>query len=215
MSNTVTGKAFKVNEQDYFKCPKDVAINCENATSQGTEWFVPTVSGGIHTGYSKRRGSTKPTPDSVKTVRVKDNLSGSIYWLLIADDATEAVYTDICGGCCDDDNALPAVTVPTVLLEEDGCVAEEGDDYVYFDIAQDLGDDQQYSAEGSKNGTAFTPAAPTTPGGGFGSLGAFVTWANTNWAAFGTFANPSGNKVTFTSSDAVTGYIKINTIAAS
>lgn len=211
MANSVVGKAFRVNELDYFNCPKDIAVNCTNAVTQGTEWFIPTVANGVLKGYSRRKSSTKPTPDSVKTVRVKDFESGNIYWLLIADNGTEALFNDHCAACCDNQTPMPDVTVPAPLIEEPGCCEAPQPvscNYNYFAIAPALPVGAAYSLNASKNGTPLTPAAP---GAGFASLAALVSWANTNWAAFGTFS-VSGQKVTFTSADGATGSINVGIV---
>ena len=207
-TNSVQGKAFKVNELDYYKCPKDVAISCGNAVTQGTEWFIPTIVGGILKGYSRRKSSTKPTPDSVKTVRVKDFENGSVYWLLIADNATEAAYNDKCAACCDAVTPMAAVTVPEPLIEESACIvvpSPETGTYTYTAIAAALGAGEKYNASGSKNGVRFTPSLSAA---GYTSLAALKSAMNTAWSAFGTF-DVVGQEVTFTSSDGVSGSLHV------
>ena len=203
--NSIVGKAFRINEFDFFNCPKDVAVPCGSLHVQGVVWFIPTQSNGAQTGYQQRRSQTKPTPDSVKTVRVKDQVSGSTYWLLINDNENESIITDTCAECCGAVTPLPNVIIPTIIIEEVGCpeIVSSVETYNYLSIAPVS---SRYRAVGSKNGVAFTPAQP---GAGFATLAALVVWADANWSAYGDFS-VVGQTVTFSSSDALTGYLNVS-----
>lgn len=186
-SNYVPVKAIQVGIMSYHGCPKDVSINCEASSIRGTVWFVPNIKNGVFTGYNRVRSSTKPTTDSVKTVEVKDNNTGLVTWVLINDNQTETELTERCAACCGDVTATDAVTIPAVIIEEAACceVPEQACEYNFLSPVAALPVGKAYSASGSKEGVAFTPAVPAA---GFASLALLVAWANTNWVAYGTFS---------------------------
>lgn len=177
MGNLVYAQIVRKNAYDY-NCLHQESINCEMAVSEGFYWRIPTTKGGVHTGFIYRKSETKPTADSVKTIRVRDRADGTIYYVAVADDANDQVFNDACNACCDAVEPLPTVTLPDIIIEEEGCADEDGD-YNYIAYTQEEpGAGEVYRLSGSVNGEPL-PAAPAE---GFASLADLATWADANWA---------------------------------
>lgn len=120
------------DEVDYIACGgKSLQIPCENVAIQGLVWWVPTSSNGIPTGYRPVIQATKPTTDSVKTVRVLDKTKNITYYIAIADGDDETVFSDACNSCCDNDPVIPPVTIPTPIVEEEPCPVVDDQTLVY------------------------------------------------------------------------------------
>lgn len=207
MANQVLVQLLRKNAYDYT-CIHQESINCEAAVSEGVYWRIPTVSKGVHTGFTMRKSATKPTPDSMKTIKVRDRVNGQTYYVAIADDANDQLFNEQCNACCDDVDALPTVAFPDIIIEEQGCADAEGD-YNYFATVSvsppPAG--SVYKLSGSVNGVAL-PAAPAE---GFATLGALETWADANWST-GDLDGVTidGNKVTLHAGPSgVTGGIQI------
>lgn len=178
MANQVLVQLLRKNSYDY-NCLHQESINCENAVSEGVYWRIPTSKNGIHTGFVFRMSATKPTPDSVKSIRVRDRSSGVVYYVAIADNGNDQLFTNACNACCDDLEPMATVALPDIIIEEPGCPNDEGD-YLYrtyVDPTPEAG--EVYYLNGAVNGAAL-PAAPAE---GFASLADLKVWADANWAA--------------------------------
>jgi len=138
MANKVYAQLVRKNAYDY-NCLHQESINCENAVSEGFYWRIPTSKGGVHTGFIYRKSDTKPTPDSVKTIRVNDRLNNTIYYVAVADNANDQVFNDACNACCDNVAPLPTVALPAIIIEEAGCPDENGN-YQYRAYTQETPD---------------------------------------------------------------------------
>lgn len=177
MANSVLAQIMRRNSYDY-ECQHQESILCENAVTEGIFWRIPQSRNGVLTGYVYRAGATKPTPDSVKTIRVRDKVNNLTYYVAIADGGTQQLFTDACNACCDTVAPLPLVTLPEILIEEEGCVDDAGN-YSYFaTVTTPPPAGAVYKLSGSVNGVAL-PAAPPE---GFATLAALETWADANWS---------------------------------
>lgn len=176
MANLVLAQILRKNSYDY-NCLHQESINCQDAVSEGFYWRIPTSARGVHTGFIFRKSDTKPTTDSVKSIRVR--AGGQTYYVAVADNANDQVFTDACNACCDSVAPLATVTLPDIIIEESGCPDENGN-YQYRAYPTDpLPAGSKYTLSGVVNGVAL-PAAPVE---GFDSLAALETWADTNWSA--------------------------------
>lgn len=178
------------------------AVNCDNTTVKSTYWFTPVTGKGVHSGYKLvliNAETEKPRPDAVKVVHVKHDQTQEDLYIALQDTGSSDDFNSRCNACCDDVTAMPAVTVPEVIIEETAC-PDEDDNRNFFTITRALVAGEIYDFSASIDGEALTPA---TQDEGFATLAAFETWADTNWAP-NTFA-VSGTKVTMTSATAETG----------
>lgn len=175
MANQVYAQVIRKNSYDY-NCLHQESINCESAVSEGFYWRIPTSKGGVHTGFTFRKSDTKPTPDSVKTIRVNDRANGIIYYVAVADNATDQVFVDACNACCDNVEPLPTVAIPDIIIEETGCPVDGN--YTYRAYTQEDPDGGVYRLSGVVNGVVL----PTPPEEGFATLAALKVWADANWA---------------------------------
>lgn len=118
----VTAQVIAQNEVDYIECGgKALQIPCEDIAVQGTLWFVPQIANGILTGYRPDMSADKPTTDSIHVLRILDRTKNSTYYILIADNADETVFTNLCNNCCDESSIMPVVTIPEPIIEEAPC----------------------------------------------------------------------------------------------
>jgi hypothetical protein len=184
-----------------------MALGCENMTPLSTYWRVPVTGSGVFTGTYRwvmaGPGVTKPTPDSVKALHVKNDLSNDDYYIALQDNGSVEDYNTRCGACCDNVDSMPAVTVPDVIIEETACPDVDGNRN-FFSITRALAAGEVYDFAATLDGAALA----ATQNQGFASLAAFETWADTNWAPAG--ISISGTKVTLTSATAATGSIQTN-----
>jgi hypothetical protein len=177
MPNSVLAQLLRKNSYDY-DCLHQESILCEHAVVEGMYWRVPITSRGVLTGYQFRKATTKPTPDSMRAIRVRDELKGTTFYVAVADDGDEQDFTDACNACCDTVEPMDTVAFPTILIEEAGCADEDGN-YSFFAIVPTPPPaGSVYKLSGSVNGVAL-PAAPAE---GFATLADLETWADANWS---------------------------------
>lgn len=188
-----------------------------NFVSQGEEWFVPERRGGIFFQYNMDYGASAPTTDSVRTVRLKNEVTQETFWIL----GTEADWLERANGCCGETPVMPEITFPNpVAIEEPCCetvISESACTYTYRAVALAKITGQKYQLEGRCGGTEFTPAPP---GAGFATAALALTWAQANWGAYGTFSaiqdddlNTIGIKLV--SETCATGYLNIKFLVQS
>jgi hypothetical protein len=202
---TVFAQVLQKNTTQFFGAVHKEHINAGDGTiTEGVYWFIPRTVKGRLTTYKPVIQTAKPSIDSVRAIRVRDTITGNVYYVAIADNASATLFSDTANGCCGTDNTMPTVTIPAPLLEETAC-GNSTDGFTYFDVPPALLAGETYVADGSADGVRFAPASNL---GGHDSLAAFVTWATANWSAYGTFIQASG-KVTFTSATKKTGFIKL------
>lgn len=194
MSKQILAPIFQQNVYGLYGCVPSKPISCDNAEVNGIEWFTPVLISGVLKGYKSSRG-VKPQLDSVKTVRVQVN--SSTFWIAIADDQNESDFLDACNACCEAGTPLMTLpTIPAILYEDVVCANDDGT-FTYLAAVPVLATGQKIIPElFTCAGVALTPTALA---GGHVSAAAFVTWATTNWSAYGTFAvSPDGNNVIWT-----------------
>lgn len=193
-----------MNNREY-STPVTMAVPCLNSVSEGTFWRVPVEDNmRVITGYRYLKGE-KPSADAQKVIRIKDNEANNVYFVAVADDATDSLFDEKCDICCGQDNKMPAVVIPDAIIEEKTCPDDAGN-YVYFDYAPAVAAGEVLTLAGTKNGAVMAPAAPNE---GFADTAALKAWANANWDGYGAFDVVDG-KVTFTSDDAVSGSIDVS-----
>lgn len=157
-----------------------------NYEAQGEEWQVPYAGGnGIADRYERQTASSAPTTDSVRTVKLFDPQTGRTMWIL----GTLAQYTDLANACCGTTGTMDSVSIPSVATIEDTCGITPllPGSTVYPMAAAFSGpllSGQKVQLSGNKDGVAFSPAPLTA---GYASRDAALTWANSNWSAYGTF----------------------------
>jgi hypothetical protein len=177
MSNSVLAQVTRKNSYDY-DCVHQESILCEKAVSEGAYWRIPTVKAGVHTGFIYRRSETKPTPDSVRTLRISDRASNQVYYVAIADNASLQIFDNACNACCDTVAPLPTVVLPTIIIEEQGCADASGNFSYFANVPATVPAGNVYKLAGVVNG-ANLPAAPPE---GFATLALLKIWADANWA---------------------------------
>lgn len=215
--NHVNALVLRENNVDFIN-GKFIPINCSNATVIGTYWRTPRTGRGVQTGYnlvSAIGDVLKPRADSVKVLRVRDNLSQDTYDIAVTDTGGSADFTDRCNACCDDVTPMPTVVIPAAIIEETACPDADGNRN-FFDITRALEAGEVYDFFATIDGVALAATLP----GGYASLAAFETWADSNWSP--NTITLDGTKVTLTSATATTGslqtfikkYFESNTPAA-
>lgn len=182
---------------------KNASIPAENTEVEGTYWRIPVVSGGVFLKYIYRADDgSKPTVDSVKTVRVRNIISNDTWWVAVPDNGSYQTFADLIGVCCDDSTTMPAVTIPDVVIEEQGCADEDGV-YHYIAVTSALGSGEVYVGSATLNGAALASLSDA----GFASLGAFETAAEAAWSP--ATITVSGTKVTLNTATGITGSLTV------
>lgn len=213
MVNFVTGVAFKQNEVWLNANPKTVQIPCVDLTFRGEEWCVPQVQDGRLLGYARTISASKPSPDSVKALRVC-TVKGDEYLILVSDSDTQALLVTNCNDCCGPTPILPAVTVPAPIIEDKICPDASGNYTFIFPVPQNPNTLKYLIPHGnaSFNGQYATP---DLSGAGYSSVSALVTALNTNWSAYGTFTAINSNKdIQLVSTTTVSAGLYITLLAA-
>jgi len=179
-------------------------LNCENLAIVNSFWKIPWVQNGQVTKYTYEvavNTSVPPTADSIKVLIVKDELDQTEYEIAIANSDNMVTssppneLTYLCNGSGGSLPVMPNVTIPFPIVQF-GPTSVDGSGNNVFTIpfpSNPLGLLYSIPApwfDGLAPGTAYAPAGITT-------AAQFVTWANTNWSAYGTWAH-SGDVVTLT-----------------
>lgn len=176
-------------------------ISCVDTTIVGAYWRIPIVRSGLlpanSYSYEQAIDSVKPTPDSVKVLRVKWRTD--VYDFAIADSdyvGTFDQFATLCDGLGGSLATMPTITIPFPILQQ-GPSSTDSDGTKHFTFPFPLNAlGLLYSIpwpwfNGDAPGTAYVPAGITTPA-------LFVTWANTNWSTYGTWTSV-GNIVSLSS----------------
>lgn len=206
-----SNQVLEVNGQSYFypSYPNGIqkAIPCR-CTIMGCFWMIPVTQGNRIVSYDTLVAdtSTKPRADAVKILRLKDALDANTeYGIAIADadGVTGYTFIDNCNGCCGDTPVMATVTIPSPILESDPQTTVDGVNTFVFAFP-DNPNALLYAIpypwfNGVGPVTPYVPGSITTPA-------AFVTWANTNWAQYGTWSS-SGNIVSLVSEPTDTIYV--------
>lgn len=168
---------------DFGLCQK--LVSCDNAKVLGFEWFTPIVNDGLLSGYRNVVLNEKPTPDSIKTIKVQ--VDGRMMNIAVADNAPITDFSDACNACCDNGTVtLAAPVVPQIRYEEQICIGIDNlyriSAFIPFTYAGQRLQLGMLTCNGDiKNNPAF-------PVNGFADKTAMLTFLTTNYAALGTFA---------------------------
>lgn len=201
IANYITGLVAGPNDPQTVK--RQIAT--ANITIINSFWFVPIVQGGRVIDYRELTAintSTPPTPDSIKVLRIKDKTDLTEYDIAIAltdnvsttsPSNTFAFDADGLGGALP---VMPTVVIPFPVIQF-GPTSVVGSNNIFTFTFPSNPNALLYSIpapwfNGVAASTPYAPSGITTPA-------QFVTWANTNWGAYGTWANPTGVVVTLTS----------------
>lgn len=166
----------------------------------GFFWMVPIVQGNRVIGYDtlNANSATKPSPDAVKILRVKDAIDANTEYgiaVLDADGVTSNTFVNNCNGCCGSTPVMPTVTIPTPILQLPAQTVVDGVHTFVFPFPANPNGLLYSIPFPWFNGAAGTPAyAPT----GITTAAQFVTWADANWGAYGEWSS-SGDIVTLAS----------------
>lgn len=175
---------------------KTLSVPSHSAIVDGVFWRVPIVDAkGFVREHEYVAGQVKPSADAAKVLRISDSQSNDQYWAVIPDSAVGApefeaarASTTLAG------STLATAVIPRAIVETK-VIADEAGNFVHFTHTTALvGNEKYVLARVSVDGVALVEHTA----GGFDTLAALVTWANANNAAAGTFANPSGTKLTIT-----------------
>ena len=172
-------------------------------------WLIPRVQNGHVIGYAQETAintNVKPQVDAIKVLMIKDKQDQSEYLIAIGDNDNIATSSppnifaydaDGLGGSLP---VMPTVVIPFPIIESKATSNNSGVNTFTFQFpANPLGllySIPSPSFNGAYASTAYAPSGITTPA-------QFVTWANTNWSTYGTWANPSGDIVTLASSTVI------------
>lgn len=153
-------------------------------------WSTPIInSSGVVTGYAEITAGAdntgKPGTDSVKIAKV--NACGDIIEVVLGDSESAASLKAACNVCCGDPEVVFSATIPAVRSEVTPCVDAAGARKVSIPYR----DGAALVVAATFNQVAATPS----PSASYASGAAFVTWATTNWSAYGTWADDATNKV--------------------
>lgn len=213
--SNVKALVVQIDEQQLYNCGGVTRlIPCgSNMEVLDLYWAVPIINSGLLEYYRYDLTPSKPSIDSMRTLRVKDNLSGQVYYIGLQDDQTESTYVDACNGCCGTTPDISTgVVVPPIDYEEAPCPTIPSGTPVYdFYIPIPANPNSfSYSLSGTFNSVAGTP----TPNASYANAAAILTWLQANWGAYGTWTLENSNQVLHLSSTTTkTAYINVELIA--
>lgn len=179
-------------------------LNCANCVIIGSFWMIPWVQGNQVVKYTYESAintSVPPTADSIKILRIKDMNDNTDYDLAIANTDNVAIssppnqFAYLCDGSGGTLPVMPTVKIPFPIIQFPP-TSVSGSNNIFTIPFPANPNGLLYSIPAPWfNGLAGTPAyAP----GGITTPAQFVTWANSNWNGYGTWAS-SGTIVTLTS----------------
>jgi len=209
-----SAQVVEVNGQSYQwpNTPNGVTkqIPCENTNIINSFWKIPITLGNRVVGYDYlvATDSTKPTPDAVKILRVKFAGDNTEYGFAIADTDNIATtsppnyFAYLCDGTGGSVPVMPTVTIPVPIMQSDPQSTDSnGTNNFIFSFPLNP-NSLKYAIpypwfNGVAPTTAYVPGSITT-------TSAFVTWANTNWADYGTWTAPNAQTVKLASPTSAT-----------
>jgi hypothetical protein len=178
----------KVVQWNYITYPTgcDKLINCDKLQIIGTFWRQPVLDvGGNVVGYNEIPASQpKPSTDSYKVVKAYSEID--LVTIIIDDAQTSQIVLDACAVCCGDAPIVFNTPVPPVFKEQKPCTDANGNRVIVK------------TRPICNNGIVVTFTAngdnPTPdPQSSYATAQEFVTWANANWSAYGTWELVNGN----------------------
>jgi hypothetical protein len=149
------------------------------------KYAVPVKDNGLLRGFKYVSATSAPTPDSFIVTRAKDRITSETYVI----NATRANLEAATNGATVAPNTMP------VIVPDDYACRNAAGNYVWTWQAPTKAGSEEYKAYVLLNNVQAVAALSA----GHVSVAAMVTWLNTNYAAAGTWANPSGNLITLTS----------------
>ncbi len=181
----VLGKIFHQNGHQLSQCSPTKPISCDNASVEGLEWFVPDMEAAIFRGYKRVIQTAKPTPDSVRVIRVFSE--GQTYWVVVNDNATGNEFTTACNACCE--AGTPTIASPAIpaLLQEDEVCADSNGDYVHYAQIPTLIAGQKITLSGTIAGAEIVYDTPIDTAG-YASAAALLAFLLTDAEAYGTWS---------------------------
>lgn len=193
----------EVNAQSYQwpNYPDGISkqIPCENVEIINSFWKIPQMQGNRVVGYNYlvATDDQKPTPDSLKILRVKDTRDNTEYGFAIADTDNIATssppneFAYLCDGTGGTLPVMPTVTIPVPIMQSDPqSTATDGTNTFLFPFPANPNALEYAIPYPWFNGvapvTAYAPSGLTT-------VANVVTWANSNWGDYGTWSAASTN----------------------
>lgn len=181
-------------------------LSCDNIVIVNSFWKIPWVVGTVVEKYTYELAvntSTPPTPDSIKILLIKDKQDQTSFELAIANTDNMAAssppnqFAYLCNGLGGALNTMPTVTIPFPIVQFGPTSTNSTNQATTFTFTfphNPLGLIYSIPApwfNGVAGAPPYAPSGITTPA-------QFVTWANSNWSAYGTWAS-SGDVVTLVS----------------
>lgn len=177
----------KIIRKDAFlfaEAPQWVEIPCTGAKLVDIVWMRPLVKDGIVVEYQTiiDTAANKPTPDSIR-IGVIDT-GGNRYYAVLADNATDSVFTNACNACCGSTPTLADVAIFPPIVQDCPCADASGN-YIWDWPLPYNPNTLAMLIGGTFDGAAATPAYTST---GFANAAALLTWVQANWGAYGTWS---------------------------
>ncbi len=194
--NAIRVNAIRKNHLD-FGTPKSMVVMAGSSYVDGIYWRVP-LHNAIQQVFDYRymASELKPSADAVKVFQIADHESQDFVYAIVPDDATLATFEAAREATTADGAALPTVAIPDPIIEVTVLPNNAGS-YIHSIFTDALsGNEKYFLSRVSVDGVALTE----NTAGGFDTLAALVTWADSNNAAAGDFANPAGTQLTLTNS---------------
>jgi hypothetical protein len=174
-------------------------IPCESIEIINSFWKIPVTLGNRVIGYDYLVAvdDQKPTPDSLKILRVKDTRDNTEYGFAIVDtdnigtSSPPSEFAYLCDGLGGSLPVMPTVTIPVPIMQSSpqSTDTDGSNTFIFAFPANPNG--LTYSIpypwfNGVAPTTAYVPAGITT-------VAQFVTWATSNWSDYGTWSAASTN----------------------
>lgn len=186
------------------RTPLKREIDCESVVVRGVEYFIPVKDSGQVQEYTRRMDGpgfltdsvgNPVINDSIKALHLWDAKANNNIWIALDSDQDATTFTNFCNQCCGQGNDFTTgQTAPaTPILEDTVCPTPATGTATYNYLAASPANPYGSNiipTSFTYNGGKPTPVAFTA--GGYASVAALVTWANTNLGALGTWSSVNG-----------------------
>jgi hypothetical protein len=181
----INGQVFKTDSFEVWRYEPSLTLPQQPVSTdyeiEGLEWFTPFVKGGVVAEYRPSLDAIAPSADSVKTVRLRNAISGQTIWIL----GEASDWADRVNGCCGDTPDMPTVIMTAPNTTEAPCPTDAGNyEFIVAEQAPVIVG-QKLFLYAENDGVAFAPAALA---GGHATIAAALAWAQANWGAYGVWS---------------------------
>jgi len=192
MSEFVKASVARLNTETYGATPRTMQVPCDGSVPVAVEYLLPIVDNGRVTGsFGTTQDANEATPDSIKTIRVRNNNSGDVYNIVIPSSSDISAWATACNTCCGSvPDLTTGITITPVINEQRANESTATSGLLFAMPNNPYARNYTVPAISYNNGSV--PFAPTA--GGYASVSALLAALNSNASVMGTWSAINSNK---------------------